>query len=352
MQASFRRPEYICSRLYPPYPEFTTISQSNVTLINGTRERVGTRLDNALYATVTKRTSHGLEFRVAATYQHVEDEQTLLNAGDPVTSLIKYDDSQPNRYLVGDLVYDLPKLNVNHALGYVVNGWRWSHSLNWQAGTSIAVPAGAFSTGISPVTHHQSLTHWFNTCYIPVVANVGQTYNGVVQTSPVYGPPTNCQYTWAKANLYDSSTGQGYDAKGGVTGQYTYNYGFAMRAGAYQGSNVMVPNIANYVFNNLTNDSGTSGGYNILPNYGQGDLNNSGFNGILILGVGDANNYGYIPSAVMLAVQANMNQAWAERNGTTTLVWNDWEAGTPSTGTYFWDDSAAMAGLLDIPPTD
>jgi hypothetical protein len=182
------------SDLYLPYPEFTTITQSNITKINGTGQRLGKRLDNALYATVTKRTSHGLEFRVAATYEHVEDMATLLNAGDPVTSLIKFDDSQPNRYLVGDLVYDLPKLNVNHALGYVVNGWRWSHSLNWQAGTSIGVPAGAFSTGISPVTHHQSLTHWFNTCYIPVVANVGQTYNGVVQTSPVYGPPTNCQY--------------------------------------------------------------------------------------------------------------------------------------------------------------
>lgn len=182
------------SNLYLPYPEFGTITQSNATVIPGTQQRIGLLLNNSLYLTVTKRTSHGLEFRVAATYEHVEDQRTLLNAGDPVTSAIKYDDPQPNRYLVGDLVYNLPKFNVNHALAYVVNDWVWSHSLNWQDGTSISVPGGAFPTGVSPVTHHQSLTHWFNTCYIPVLANVGQTYNGVVQTSPVYGQPTNCQF--------------------------------------------------------------------------------------------------------------------------------------------------------------
>ena len=48
-------------------------------------------------------------------------------------------------------------------------------------------------------------------------------------------------YTWAKANLYNSTTGEIYDAKGGVHGEYTYNYGFAMIAELCQGSNVMVP---------------------------------------------------------------------------------------------------------------
>ena len=140
-------------------------------------------------------------------------------------------------------------------------------------------------------------------------------------------------------------------AKGGVHGQYTYNYGYAMIAGSYQGSNVMVPKIATYVFNNLTNYDGTAGGYNLMPDYGQGDLNDSGFNGILMRGVGFANTKGYIPSTVLLAAQANMNQAWSERNGTTTLVWNAWDTPTPGTGTYSWDDSAALAGVLDIPPT-
>jgi hypothetical protein len=162
-------------------------------------------------------------------------------------------------------------------------------------------------------------------------------------------------YTWAKANLYNSSTGEIYDAKGGVSGQYTYNYGYAMIAGTYQGSNVMVPKIATYVFNNLTNYDGTAGGYNLMPDYSNGEtvLNGAqnGFNGILMRGVAIANKSGYIPSAVLLAAQANMNQAWSERNGTTTLVWDDWDAATQSTGTYSWNDSSALAGLLDIPPT-
>lgn len=183
------------SKLDVPYPQFTTLYQG-VTILDGTRQRLGSRLDNSLLVTVTKRTSHGLEFHVAATYAHIENKLTLLNQGDPVTSAAKMDDAQPNRFLTADVVYDTPKFNVGPALGTIVNGWKWSHSLNWQAGTSISVPGGAFSTGISPVTHHKSLAHWFNTCYIPIVpnGNVGQTLNGIVNQSPVYGQPTNCQF--------------------------------------------------------------------------------------------------------------------------------------------------------------
>jgi trimeric autotransporter adhesin len=189
------------SNLYLPYPEFTSITQSTDTQVDGTNQRVGWHIDNALYLTATKRISHGLEARAAFTYQHIENRQTLLNAGDPVTSPFKVDDSGPNRYLVGDLTYRLPEVNVGHAFGYVLNGWEWDHSLNWQSGIGIAVPGSAFSTGISPVTHHKSLTHMFNTCYIPVVYNIGQVVGGVTQTSVTYGPPTDqsgagkaCQY--------------------------------------------------------------------------------------------------------------------------------------------------------------
>lgn len=168
-----------------------------------------------------------------------------------------------------------------------------------------------------------------------------------------YKNPADSVYTWALSNLYDSSTGQIYDAKGGVTGQYTYNYGFAIGAMSEEGAGASpIGNVANYVFNDLTNYSGTSGGYNILPNYGQGDLNDSGFNGILMRWICVANGHGLISSSIIDAAQANINQAWSERNGSTTLVWNNWESPTPSTGTYSWDDSAAMAGLVDIPPTD
>jgi Carboxypeptidase regulatory-like domain len=183
------------SDLYLPYPEFTTVTQGNVSTIPGTHQRLGWQLDNALYLTVVKRTSYGLEFHAAFSYEKVEDKESLLNAGDPVTAAYKDEDGQPDRYLNGDLVYNTPKLNVNRALGYVVNNWQWTHSLNWQAGVSIGVPGSAFASSGPDITHHQTLAHWFNTCYIPVVANgnVGQTLNGVVNTSPVYGTPTNCQ---------------------------------------------------------------------------------------------------------------------------------------------------------------
>jgi hypothetical protein len=183
------------SDLYLPYPEFGSVTQS-ITAAPGTKKRLGWQLDNAVYVTFVKRASHGLEFHAAFTYEKVEDEESLLNAGDPVTDLYKDEDGQPDRYLVGDLVYNTPKLNVNRALGYIVNNWQWSHSLNWQAGTSVGVPGSSFPGSGAESTKHQSLTHWFNTCYIPVVANgnVGQTLNGVVNTSPVFGSPTDCQY--------------------------------------------------------------------------------------------------------------------------------------------------------------
>ena len=164
-------------------------------------------------------------------------------------------------------------------------------------------------------------------------------------------------YTWAKANLYDSTTGEIMNSPGVHTCQCTYNYGVAMIAGTYQGSNVMVPKIADYVFNNLTNYDGTYSGYNIMPDYGQctGDClnngNNDGFNGILMRGVGFANAKGYLPSADLAAAQANIDAAWSHRNG-IALSWNDWDLGTPGdTGNYSWDDSPTLAGMLDLPPT-
>jgi Carboxypeptidase regulatory-like domain len=181
------------SDLDVPYPEFGSITQS-LTNVPGTNSPIGWGLNNALYVTFVKRTSYGLEFHMAFTYAKIEDT-TLLNAGDAVTNLYKTEDGSPDRFFTGDIVYNTPKLNVNRALGYIVNNWQWSHALNWQAGAGLGLPGSTFPGTGAEATTHQTLAHWFNTCYIPILnnGNVGQTLNGVVNQSPVYGTPTNCQ---------------------------------------------------------------------------------------------------------------------------------------------------------------
>lgn len=159
-------------------------------------------------------------------------------------------------------------------------------------------------------------------------------------------------YNWAIANLYNSSTGEIYDgvnSNGQTTGEYSYNYGIAI--GAVQdasGSKSIIGNIANYLMYDLPNYAGTVGGYNILPNYGQGNQDGSGFNGIALRWVGNANAHGNVSSAVVAWARTNVTQAWAERNTSTNLIWNDWMS--PTTGTeYAWDESDAVVGMLDIP---
>lgn len=167
-----------------------------------------------------------------------------------------------------------------------------------------------------------------------------------------YKNPADSVYSWALSNLYIPSSGGIADGKGGAASYYSYNYGYAIGAMNEEGASAStVGGVADFLFNNFNNYAGTSNGYNILPNYGQGNLNNSGFNGIACRWLGIANGHGLIPSADMSALAANTNQLWTERNGTTELIWNDWVAATPSTGTYSWDDSASLACLLDSPPT-
>jgi hypothetical protein len=181
--------------LYLPYPEFGAITESVAALANS-ESRVGKFWYNALYATLTKRISHGLELRASTTLSHSEQSNTLLNAGDPVTNGYKVDSINPNNFFSGSLIWDTPKLNVNRELNYIVNGWQWDHAVIWQNGQGIAWGANTVwpVPGVSPRTQHYSNAHKFNTCYYPILANVGQTYNGVVQTSPVWGAPTSCQF--------------------------------------------------------------------------------------------------------------------------------------------------------------
>ena len=180
--------------------------------------------------------------------------------------------------------------------------------------------------------------------------------NDIAPSGTGYNSQGTGVYNWAVSNLYDSTTGQIYDGKGGITGQYTYNYGYAIIAATWHKDSTVASNAATYVFNSLTNYDGlTPLGYNTMPDYSNGGTiqngNDNGFNGILMRGVGFANSKGYLPSALLSAAQDNINEAWSYRDGTHTLVWDDWDASTPTSGNYSWNDSSALAGLLDLPPT-
>ena|ERR1039457_6442866 len=99
----------------------------------------------------------------------------------------------------------------------------------------------------------------------------------------------------------------------------------------------------------LGNYAGSVGGYNILPNYGQGNQDGSGFNGITMRWLGVANVHGNLSSFVQAWIQANLNQAYAERNSTTGLIWNNWMSGTTGTE-YSWDESDALVGFFLFDP--
>jgi hypothetical protein len=51
----------------------------------------------------------------------------------------------------------------------------------------VGIPGGAFSTGASLNAHHQTLNHWFNNCYIPVLSQATAT-SAVIYGSPQSAP--------------------------------------------------------------------------------------------------------------------------------------------------------------------
>jgi|ERR1017187_9636509 hypothetical protein len=175
----------------------------------------------------------------------------------------------------------------------------------------------------------------------------GASGNGTYNTD-VHGV-----YTWAIAdgNLYNSSTGQVYDAPGGYS-EYSYNYGLAIGAASESADTPTITKVADFLMTGLGNYDGTSGGYNILPNYGQGvHDNDGGFNGITMRWIGTANSHGAISSTVLAWARANVGQAWSIRYYPGYLMWNHWSTPTNISQAYGWDCSSGLVGMLDIPPS-
>ena len=162
----------------------------------------------------------------------------------------------------------------------------------------------------------------------------------------------NTIYSWAKSNLYNVSTGEVYDnvsVSGKSTSQYSYNYGTAIGAFYWEGDKTDANLAATYLMEDLPNYAGTANGYNLLPNYGQGGSDGSGFNGIALRWTAYAYVNGAISNGSILPwMQQNVTSAWALQNS-QGLIWNDWVATTPYGGQYSFDCSDAVVGMQDVP---
>jgi hypothetical protein len=164
--------------LYLPYPEFGAI---NVTYTKLNGKRVGTINYNAMYVEVTKRMTHGLEFHTSFTYAKVMDQVNFNNNQDALPA--RYLDQQPSRMLEFDTVYHLPGLHTGNLLAQgILNGWVWSTSENWDQATGLGPPGSAIWTGADVRAKHQTPSHWFNTCYYPLISQATTT------KAPVWGP--------------------------------------------------------------------------------------------------------------------------------------------------------------------
>lgn len=170
--------------LYLPYPEFGSVTVT-YTKLNG--KRLGVVNYNGLYAEVTKRLTHGLDFHASFTFAKVMDQLSFTNQTDLTPA--HYLDQQPSRLFEFDAVYQFPKLYGGNALlRGVTNGWTLAASENWDQATGMGPPSGYLWTGASVKAAHQSQSHWFNTCYVPLLSQATVSSTGVV-TPPVWGTP-------------------------------------------------------------------------------------------------------------------------------------------------------------------
>jgi hypothetical protein len=184
----------------------------------------------------------------------------------------------------------------------------------------------------------------------------GHLLNGATGSS-TYSTDAGSVYTWAMANLYNSSTGEIYDGPA-IAVDYSYNYGYAIGAMSESSAGATtIGQVANYLINDMDNASypyaGTVNGYNILPNYGQGATDNDGgFNGIVMRWLNTANAHGNINSTVQAWAEANITQAWSIREYSSGdpyyLMWDNWMSDTQVSSAYSWDCSSALVGMLDL----
>ncbi len=153
--------------LLVPYPEFGSITESNLPY--------GRSTYNSLQTSLIKRMTHGLTLRGSFTWAKIMDRTAYLNASDPVNAPARYEDAQPNIYFTLASTWRLPFFaNSTGLVRETLGGWQINGIFRWEAGSLVSNPSGAFPTGVSPVlpSGQQIRDHWFNTCTITLTGGL------------------------------------------------------------------------------------------------------------------------------------------------------------------------------------
>jgi len=160
-------------QLLLPFPQyFGTVIANNIP--------IGYSWYNALQLRLERRLARGFFFGGSFTYSKNMEAVSFLNPQDPspnhslnpqsyssnaLARVVTADDAPYRVRLTG--VYQLPSVKSGGPVVRVLlNGWQANTIITFQAGTPIAAPANAFSSGIDQSVSNPTGAHYFNTCYI------------------------------------------------------------------------------------------------------------------------------------------------------------------------------------------
>jgi hypothetical protein len=150
--------------LLVPYPEFSGISEYG--------RNLGTTSFNSLQARLKKRFSHGFSFQANFMWAKEMNQTSYLNDQDDWDHPYRREASTPNRIFNGYFSYAPPTpFKTSRLSRALLGGWQVNGVLRWQNGTLISTPGGVYQLVASPRATHQTMQHFFNTCYIDLNGN-------------------------------------------------------------------------------------------------------------------------------------------------------------------------------------
>jgi predicted alpha-1,6-mannanase (GH76 family) len=265
----------------------------------------------------------------------------------------------------------------------VLNGFIHAHGSNWSwngfnddiSWATIAYVRGYQATGNTTFLSvaKDNFDMMFNRAYDPTEDALywttdNRSYNSCIECpagiascllsqalgDPSYLKKAQALFDWEKANLFNSSTGAVYDSvnlDGNVSNwSSSYNQGTFVGLANALGDTASGELAADYTMTSMGNL--TVGGHRILPEYGAGSGNNSGFNSICVRWISRFMKDRGLQKIYLPWLQANADAAWNLRRSSDDLSWCQWFHQTPTGVLNSWDCVSSMAALQDTPPDD